>query len=207
MLSRLAIFSVLAVLATPACGWSAPPPAIISPGTTSEPARFSGMVAAHNHARHAVGVPDLQWSPELANTAQRWANQLGAQNCALRHSGAPGIGENLTWASGQRLSPAEVVATWVQEARSFNGATGACLPGAVCGHYTQVVWRSTRFVGCGTVSCAGRRFGCATTRRREIMSASGRISYLPDRPTTPLIIRAARRAPKDWGSWRSNSRR
>jgi hypothetical protein len=155
MLFRLAIFSVLAVLATPGSGWSAPPPTIISPGTTSEPARFSGIVAAHNRARHAVGVPDLRWSPELAGTAQRWANQLGAQNCAMRHSGAPGIGENLTWASGQRLSPTEVVASWVQEARSFNGPRGVCLPGAVCGHYTQVVWRSTRFVGCGMVSCGG----------------------------------------------------
>jgi len=153
MLSRLTIFSVLAVLATPASGWCAPPPAVISAGVTSEPPRFSGMVAAHNYARHAVGVPDLQWSADLANTAQRWAYQLGAQNCAMRHSGTPGIGENLTWASGQHLSPTEVVATWVQEARSFNGATGACLPGAVCGHYTQVVWRSTRFVGCGVVSC------------------------------------------------------
>jgi hypothetical protein len=44
---------------------------------------------------------------------------------------------------------------WVQEARSFNPASGGCAPGAVCGHYTQVVWRSTHLVGCGMVSCGG----------------------------------------------------
>ena len=141
---------------------SAPPPIVpnqpltLRPAPKSadvEPARFAGMLAAHNRARRAVGVPDLQWSGELTSIAQAWAERLRVEHCVMRHSGAHGIGENLTWAARQHLSPAAVVATWVQEAGSFNPADGSCAPGAVCGHYTQVVWRNTRTVGCGMVSC------------------------------------------------------
>lgn len=122
-------------------------------GAGHEPAAFAGMLAGHNRARRAVGVPDLQWSDRLSEIAQGWAQHLGGENCAMRHSGVGGLGENLAWAGGQHLSPAAVVSMWVDERRAFNPANGACAPGSVCGHYTQVVWRDTKFVGCGMVSC------------------------------------------------------
>jgi uncharacterized protein YkwD len=136
---------------------SAPPAAMSTPAPAagSEPARFAGMLAAHNRARHAVGVADLQWSDRLAKTAQGWAERLRGESCRMRHSGAAGIGENLAWAAGSHLSPAGVVAMWVGEAHAFNPSNGTCAPGAVCGHYTQVVWRGTHLVGCGMVSCGG----------------------------------------------------
>ena len=119
----------------------------------TEPPQYAGMVAAHNRARHAVGVADLQWSAQLAAIAQKWANVLGGERCLMRHSGAQGIGENLAWAGGQHLTPEAVVQMWLGEARYFNPPSGTCAPGTVCGHYTQVVWRNTNFVGCGMVSC------------------------------------------------------
>ena len=73
----------------------------------------------------------------------------------MRHSSIPGIGENLTWAAGTHLTPAQVVASWVQEARSYTLSTNSCAPGAVCGHYTQVVWNRTRAVGCAIAQCNG----------------------------------------------------
>ncbi|MCI5139186.1 MAG: hypothetical protein D3922_12405, partial [Candidatus Electrothrix sp. AR1] len=33
----------------------------------------------------------------------------------------------------------------------YDYATNSCH--SVCGHYTQVVWRSTKEVGCGMASC------------------------------------------------------
>jgi uncharacterized protein YkwD len=110
-------------------------------------------VEAHNRARRAAGVPPLQWSAQLAATAQSWANQLRRERCTMRHSRTTGIGENLAWAASQQLSPAGVVALWVNEAPAYNRAANTCAPGAMCGHYTQVVWRNTRFVGCGLAEC------------------------------------------------------
>ena len=144
------------VFASAGRGWSAPPPIIRNPATVpsgTEPAPFSGMVAAHNRARERVGVPPLQWSDPLARTAQAWAERLRGEQCEMRHSGAAGLGENLAWASGTHLRPEDVVALWVRELRAYSPANGSCAPGAVCGHYTQVVWRETRFVGCGMARC------------------------------------------------------
>jgi uncharacterized protein YkwD len=122
-------------------------------GAGREPPFFAGMLAAHNRARRAVGVPDLQWSTRLSEIAQEWAGHLGREGCRMHHSGVAGLGENLAWAAGQRLSPAQVVAMWVDEARAFDPRDNECDAGAVCGHYTQVVWRNTKFVGCGMVGC------------------------------------------------------
>ncbi len=152
MIRLLASFIVagFASLAIPVRAWSAPLP----PTAELAPEQVTSLLALHNRARRAVGVADLQWSKELADTARVWAGRLRGEDCAMRHSGTPGVGENLAWAAGQHLSPAEVVALWVKEARSFNPTTGICAPGPVCGHYTQVVWRNTRFVGCAVALCA-----------------------------------------------------
>ena len=126
----------------------------VSAGGDSEPARFAGMVSAHNQVRATVASPALRWSSALAQQAQRWADHLrSAMSCAMAHSHAENVGENLAWASGQRLTPASVVGMWANEARDFDPVSGRCASGSVCGHYTQVVWKSTREVGCGMASC------------------------------------------------------
>jgi hypothetical protein len=56
-------------------------------------------------------------------------------------------GENLFMISGGSVTPAEVVQTWVAERGDYNPDANTCA--GVCGHYTQVVWRTTRGVGCG----------------------------------------------------------
>lgn len=150
------------VVASGGLAWSAPPPIVRNPApgvpmppapAGVEPAQFGGVVAAHNRARRLVGVPDLGWSDPLARTAQGWAERLRGMQCEMRHSGAAGLGENLAWASGIHLRPEDVVALWVREAQGYNPRSGMCAPGAMCGHYTQVVWRETRFVGCGMARC------------------------------------------------------
>jgi len=129
--------------------------AAAGPAMAQEPAAMAGMLAAHNEARRAVGVAPLQWSAELANSAASWAETLRGRGCAMRHSGRAGVGENLAWASGQRLTPGQVAGMWVDERRDYDAPRNACAPGAVCGHYTQVVWRQTSLVGCAQARCGG----------------------------------------------------
>ncbi|MGK7923786.1 MAG: pathogenesis-related family 1 protein [Spirulina sp.] len=106
------------------------------------------MLNAHNEWRQKVGVPPLQWSPSLANYAREWANRLLRENRFAHRQNSP-YGENLASASGQRMSPARVVDMWGNEVRDYNYTNNSCNPGKVCGHYTQVIWESTREVGCG----------------------------------------------------------
>lgn len=117
------------------------------------PPDMKGILAAHNQARAQVGVGKLEWSAELARIARGHADTLRGQGCRMRHSGAPGIGENLAWASGQRLSPAEAVRMWVNERRHYDSKRHTCAAGQQCGHYTQVVWAGTNRMGCGVARC------------------------------------------------------
>jgi pathogenesis-related protein 1 len=125
----------------------------------------SSIVAVHNKWRAEVGVQALSHSPKLAKSAQAWANHLKkSRHCAMQHSKPQGrYGENLFWASPlmwsdgrkelRKVSPTEVIDSWGNEKSDYDLASNACKAGAVCGHYTQIVWRDTLKVGCGMATC------------------------------------------------------
>jgi pathogenesis-related protein 1 len=128
-----------------------------------------GIVAAHNRWRKAVGAPPLTYSTELAASAQKWANRLKQSNhCHMQHSKPDGqYGENLYWASAiewsngrhelQKVSPKEVVDDWAGERTDYDYKNNNCAKGKMCGHYTQVVWKSTTTVGCAVAVCEDLR--------------------------------------------------
>ncbi len=108
------------------------------------------MLAAHNAVRETVGVPPLIWSDRLADMAQEWANTLLARG-EFRHRPRLSVGENLFEIKGPRAhaSPSEVVQAWESESRAYNYRNNHCVTGpTACGHYTQIVWRTTAEVGC-----------------------------------------------------------
>jgi uncharacterized protein YkwD len=107
------------------------------------------MLETHNAVRARVGVPPLAWSAQLAATAQNWASRLIATN-DFSHQPANRYGENLYGISGGVASPGQVVGAWADEARDYDLRRDTCT--GVCGHYTQIVWRTTRNVGCGVAS-------------------------------------------------------
>jgi uncharacterized protein YkwD len=103
------------------------------------------MLAGHNAVRKAVGVPALTWSAQLAAFAQQWANELIAHGQFVHRRNSP-YGENLYEITGARTTPAEVVNQWASESKNYRYESNSCR--GVCGHYTQIVWRDTRRVGC-----------------------------------------------------------
>jgi pathogenesis-related protein 1 len=104
------------------------------------------LLDAHNSARAHVGTRPLAWSSALASLARRWAQQLLATHTFTQQPDNP-HGENLLIISGGAVTPAEVVQTWVAERGDYDPDSNVCA--GVCRHYTQVVWRTTRAVGCG----------------------------------------------------------
>lgn len=124
------------------------------------------MLKAHNRWRASVGVPPLTYSPELAASAQAWADNLKQNNqCHMQHSKPDNqYGENLFWASAvqwtngkrelQKVKPKKVVDDWASERADYDYARNRCAVGKMCGHYTQVIWRTTKTVGCAVAVCA-----------------------------------------------------
>ncbi|MGI0489674.1 CAP domain-containing protein [Pantanalinema rosaneae CENA516] len=121
----------------------------------SSQAGVQQMLNAHNEWRQRVGVPALTWSPQLASYAQEWAEKLLREN-RFEHRQNSSYGENLASAWGQQLSPDRVVRMWGEEVNDYDYATNSCQPGKMCGHYTQIVWRTTQQVGCGMARGNGK---------------------------------------------------
>ncbi len=125
-----------------------------------DPAAF---VSAHNRWRSRVRVLPLKWSPTLARNAQKWADRLSNQNCAMAHSPQRKHGENLFWASAttwssgkteiQKITETQVVDDWASEINDYHYESNSCAVGKMCGHYTQLIWRSTEKVGCAMAMC------------------------------------------------------
>ncbi|GLT80401.1 hypothetical protein SLA2020_518420 [Shorea laevis] len=113
------------------------------------------FLAPQNAARYTVRIRPLVWDEKLARYARWYANQR-RNDCALRHSNGP-YGENIFWGSGDDWSPAQAVAAWVLERKWYNYWSNSCAGGEECGHYTQIVWGSTKRMGCARVTCTGGR--------------------------------------------------
>lgn len=124
--------------------------------TGAEEGPLVGLRAAHDAARAEVSVSGLAWSKTVAVSAQQWANQLAATTCQLAHDpNRGGYGENLYMYSSTKAEPvpaAQVVGSWTAEAANYDAGTHTCTSG-ICGHYTQVVWADTRYLGCGVAFC------------------------------------------------------
>lgn len=126
----------------------------------------ASLVATHNKWRKQVGVSPLGWSNALAKDAQAWAETLSKKNCRMRHAAQQQYGENIFWASAQRwsdgrrevqsISGESVVDNWGNEVRDYSYKKNKCRRGRHCGHYTQVVSRTTQKVGCGMAVCADK---------------------------------------------------
>lgn len=124
----------------------APTPAA-APGTVAQQ-----FVAAHNRmrAKHCAGP--LTWSTKLAAYAQKWADTLKAKGCAFGHSGGQ-YGENLAAGTEGVLDPEATVAMWYDEIKLYKFPDGGF--SMETGHFTQLVWRGTKQVGCGHSQCKG----------------------------------------------------
>lgn len=112
------------------------------------------VLGAQNRERAAMGIAPLRWNAALAASAKNWADHLAATG-EFEHAPENPLlpeGENL-WAGTRGYYTFEaMVDGWVREKRNFkpgafpnNSATGKV---ADVGHYTQLMWRTTREVGC-----------------------------------------------------------
>jgi pathogenesis-related protein 1 len=133
---------------------------IPSPAQAAQKVDPTTMTAVHNQWRFKTGVPNLTWSNDLTASAQKWADKLAQSGCKMKHSTTTN-GENIYWAgaaqrtdgtsSAQEITDQNVVDAWGNEVKYYDYANNSCH--SVCGHYTQVVWKSTTKVGCGMATC------------------------------------------------------
>lgn len=129
-------------------------------GSTLTPKEVEQLLQLHNKARQEVGVGPLSWSKSLAVYAQKWAVHLALTSCGLEHRPDTGEwrqehGENLFMGTADYYGVADAVGAWVSEKKYYKGGTLTSGNWHASGHYTQVVWKDTRQLGCAKVACKG----------------------------------------------------
>lgn len=96
----------------------------------------------------------LKWSQELADSAQAYTESLldgfGASMCRIQHgfNGDKYGGENLAaqvYPGVGTVAPDSVLQQWFEGEAGYNSFPSN-------GHYTQVGWRATEYLGCGQAS-------------------------------------------------------
>jgi hypothetical protein len=124
------------------------------------PQEVRRLLTSHNKARAEVGLAPLVWSDGLAMYAQEWADHLASTSHRMEHRPHSGTwkqehGENLFMGTAGYYGVGDAVAMWEREKSVYDGGTVDESNVHACGHYTQLVWGTTKRVGCAKVTCGG----------------------------------------------------
>ena len=115
------------------------------------------LLDAHNRERATLGIAPLKWNAALAVDARNFGAELAATNSFGHSQEDPDnpVGENLFAGTTGHYAPEAMVGAWVEEKKHYkagvfpnNSRTGNLED---VGHYTQLMWRDTRTVGCAVV--------------------------------------------------------
>ncbi len=165
--SLIVAAALLPAACSPSTSSGPEPVTVVETRTSMDPAARGDallqrtMMQVHNDARSHVGPPSLQWDAMLAADAAAYAAKL-ARSGRFEHDPQSGAGErqgeNLWKGTKDAYRHDEMAGGWVDERRYFkrglfpdNSTTGRW--GDV-GHYTQIIWPTTRRFGCAMASNA-----------------------------------------------------
>lgn len=109
----------------------------------------------HNIVRSKEKRPLLTWSQPVASSAQVWANYLIAKNL-FQHSHNQ-YGENLYLEINGDRSCRAAVNAWYAEKPNYHNEVIPQGNFQSYGHYTQLIWRNTKQVGCASASSGGKQ--------------------------------------------------
>ncbi|XP_057340119.1 venom allergen 5-like [Microplitis mediator] len=162
------------------CKYPSPSPAASCGKVTSSTltqAEINEILKAHNDGRALVAsgreklgnpgpqpagnIPALKWDTELAQVAQRWANQCNFGHDKCRDVQRFQVGQNVAskmHSNGHVAKMGELVKMWYDEVKDFDSRQVKSFKWQSkpqIGHYTQLVWGDTTSVGCGAIRYVG----------------------------------------------------
>ncbi|XP_078361466.1 uncharacterized protein LOC144645798 [Oculina patagonica] len=126
--------------------------------------KFRGMVKPT-----AADMEYLEWDDNLANMAQMWVNNCRWGHGFLKWGGYPNppvtmkgqLGQNLAMEVAISLpNPVDRVERWYNETNYYTFSkytspmSSAVCTKKPCGHYTQLMWAKTKYVGCAVNVCS-----------------------------------------------------
>ena len=138
----------------------------------------------------ATNMNKLIWDDELASNAQLWVDQCpdgswvvsdapphDPNRLTIKYDGA--VGQNMadSWNSQDNMNwgLSKKVQDWYDEVKDWPAANVGAFSQAgatgVIGHYTQVVWAETKYVGCGVIYYRDQADWAASYPYRKVLLA------------------------------------
>ena len=99
------------------------------------------IINTHNKIRKCHMATELIWDTRLQSSAQEWAN-----TCIFDHSRIINNGENIC--RGYSVIN-DCINAWYHEYHLYPEIFLSGVFSHLTGHATQIVWKSTRYIGCG----------------------------------------------------------
>ena len=122
-------------------------------------------VTEHNKSRSEVGAPSVTWDDALALGAAEWANK-----CQLVHSST---GENIAMAGpASSFTDRDMINLWQSEKQYYRPGDSPSLVAPVTGHYTQMINRNVKKIGCA----------CSTNCPNNMKTCVCRYDYIQQGP-------------------------
>ena len=117
------------------------------------------VLTIHNQARIQHQVVPMEWDDKLAAEAADWANHLVGLGYMTHSTGESGQGENIWMGTAGAFSYDVMLRDWVDEGRYFRAGQFPQISSTGdwrdVGHFTQMIWKDTRRVGCAVASGGG----------------------------------------------------
>ena len=112
---------------------------------------YEDLLKAHNSLRSRHGVPHLIKDKKLEELAQDTANDsLNAETLKYGdiYKNGEYLGINLYLGSGNARTGKYVAEYWYSENNNYSYSTGKSRNGSPIRHFTQLVWKNTKKIGC-----------------------------------------------------------
>ena len=112
---------------------------------------YNDLINAHNDLRARHGSPALIRDKQLEKWAQETADEsMTAETLKSGETYKEGkyVGINLYLGGGYSRTGKYVTEYWYSENRNYDYSTGNSKNGSPVSHFTQIVWKHTKKVGC-----------------------------------------------------------
>jgi uncharacterized protein YkwD len=122
---------------------------------------YNEALIIHNKLRLLHFNAPLTYDKSVEKAAQKHADYL-AKNGSFHHDThnlEHKYGENLyAFSSTKKPNLSKIIKKWYSERTHYNYKTRSCKAGKICGHYTQIVWKSSKLLGCASAKYRQGRF-------------------------------------------------